>query len=48
MDKLTTPGGVGIEHFKALEEGNFTNLCIDAVWAAVQKAEAMADKYKVE
>ncbi|MBR3718893.1 MAG: pyrroline-5-carboxylate reductase [Firmicutes bacterium] len=48
VDKLTTPGGVGIEHFKALEEGNFTNLCIDAVWAAVQKAEAMADKYKVE
>ena len=48
VDKLTTPGGVGIEHFKALEEGNFTNLCIDAVWAAVQKAEAMADKYKVD
>ena len=48
VDKLTTPGGVGIEHFKALEEGNFTNLCIDAVWAAVQKAEQMADKYKVD
>ena len=48
VDKLTTPGGVGIEHFKALEEGNFTNLCIDAVWAAVQKAEAMAEKYKVD
>ena len=48
VDKLTTPGGVGIEHFKALEEGNFTNLCIDAVWAAVQKAESMAEKYKVE
>ena len=48
VDKLTTPGGVGIEHFKALEEGNFTNLCVDAVWAAVQKAESMAEKYKVE
>ncbi len=48
VDRLTTPGGVGIEHFKALEEGNFTNLCIDAVWAAVRKAESMADKYKVE
>ena len=48
VDKLTTPGGVGIEHFKALEEGSFTNLCIDAVWAAVQKAESMAEKYKVE
>ena len=48
VDKLTTPGGVGIEHFKALEEGSFTNLCIDAVWAAVQKAEAMADKYRVD
>ena len=48
VDKLTTPGGVGIEHFKALEEGSFTNLCIDAVWAAVQKAEAMAEKYKVD
>ena len=48
VDKLTTPGGVGIEHFKALEEGNLTNLCIDAVWAAVQKAEQMADKYKVD
>ena len=48
VDRLTTPGGVGIEHFKALEEGSFTNLCIDAVWAAVQKAEAMADKYKVD
>ena len=48
VDKLTTPGGVGIEHFKALEEGNFTNLCIDAVWAAVQKAESMADKYRID
>lgn len=48
VDKLTTPGGVGIEHFKALEEGNFTNLCVDAVWAAVRKAESMAEKYKVE
>ena len=48
VDRLTTPGGVGIEHYKALEEGNFTNLCIDAVWAAVQKAEKMAEKYKVE
>ena len=46
VDKLTTPGGVGIEHFKALEEGNFTNLCIDAVWAAVQKAEKMADRFR--
>ena len=48
VDRMATPGGVGIEHFKALEEGNFTNLCMEAVWAAVQKAEKMAEKYKVE
>ncbi|MCR4804763.1 MAG: pyrroline-5-carboxylate reductase [Clostridia bacterium] len=48
VDRMATPGGVGIEQFKTLEEGNFTNLCMDAVWNAVQKAEKMAEKYKVE